>query len=87
MPARLHPTLTLVGRRLRQLREARGISQEDFSLESGLARSYYSGIERGRRNVACLNLVRIAKALNCEVGDLFPKVRELPDTNTTKRRS
>jgi transcriptional regulator with XRE-family HTH domain len=77
MAERPHPALSLIGRRLRQLREARGISQEDFALESGLARSYYSGIERGYRNVAALNLVRIAAALDCEVGDLFPKIREL----------
>ena len=80
MPARPNPTLLLMGKRLRQLREDRGISQENFALESGLGRSYYSEIELGKRNVACKNLVRIAVALNCEVGDLFPKTRELRAT-------
>jgi transcriptional regulator with XRE-family HTH domain len=73
----VHPRLVALGQRIREVRESRGISQEDFALEAGLARSYYSGIERGRRNVAALNLMRIAAALNCEVGDLFPRVREL----------
>jgi transcriptional regulator with XRE-family HTH domain len=87
MPPRSHPSLTLIGRRLRDLREARGISQENFALEAGLARSYYSGIERGQRNVASLNLIRIADALNCEVGDLFPKIRELRATTAAKPRA
>ena len=77
MSGRVHPRLAALGRRIREAREARGISQEDFALEAGLARSYYSGIERGRRNVAALNLMRIAAALNCEVGELFPRVKEL----------
>jgi transcriptional regulator with XRE-family HTH domain len=77
MSGRIHPRLALLGQRIRELRESRGVSQENFALEAGLARSYYGGIERGRRNVAALNLIRIAAALNCEVGDLFPKVKEL----------
>jgi transcriptional regulator with XRE-family HTH domain len=77
MSGRIHPRLALLGKRIREVRESRGVSQENFALEAGLARSYYSGIERGHRNVAALNLIRIATALNCEVGDLFPKVKEL----------
>jgi transcriptional regulator with XRE-family HTH domain len=77
MSGRIHPRLALLGKRIREMRESRRVSQENFALEAGLARSYYSGIERGRRNVAALNLIRIATALNCEVGDLFPKVKEL----------
>jgi transcriptional regulator with XRE-family HTH domain len=77
MSGRLRSKLVLLGKRIREVRESRGISQEDFALEAGLARSYYSGIERGRRNVAALNLIRIAAALNCEVGELFPRVKEL----------
>lgn len=83
MPARQQ--LVQLGRKLRELREKRGFSQEGFALECGLARSYYSGIERGHRNVAALNLIRIAETLGCEIGDLFPKVRELKQTRTAKR--
>jgi transcriptional regulator with XRE-family HTH domain len=68
----LHPQLILLGRNIRRLRAQRDLSQEDFALEAGLARSYYSGIERGRRNVAALNLIKIAAALGCEVGGSIP---------------
>jgi transcriptional regulator with XRE-family HTH domain len=79
-----HPQLLLMGQRLRALREARGLSQENFALEAGIARSYYGGIERGLRNVAALNLIRIAAALGVEVGELFPDMATLQ--NGRKRR-
>jgi transcriptional regulator with XRE-family HTH domain len=80
-----HPQLLLVGQRLRALREARGLSQENFALEAGIARSYYGAIERGLRNVAALNLIRIAAALGVEVGELFPEMTALQ--NGRQRRS
>jgi transcriptional regulator with XRE-family HTH domain len=81
MAKSVNPRLLALGQRIREIRESRGISQEDFALEAGLARSYFSGIERGRRNVAALNLMRIAESLNCEVGDLFPRLKELRRIN------
>jgi transcriptional regulator with XRE-family HTH domain len=86
MPKRPHAQLVLVGRQLRRLREAKGISQENFANEAGLARSYYSGIERGHRNLATLNLIRIADALECEIGDLFPAIKELRSATSTRHR-
>ena len=44
---------------------------------AGLARAYYGGIERGERNVAALNIIKIAIALGVEVGELFPPIKEL----------
>lgn len=72
-----HPNLIKLGQKIRSLREKRGYSQEDFAAEVGIDRSYMGGIERGERNVASLNLIRIAKALSVEVGELFPKIKSL----------
>ena len=55
--------LETFGQRLIQLRKARAWSQERLALESGLARSYVGGIERGQRNIALLNIYRLAEAL------------------------
>jgi len=66
--------LLAVGRQIRQLREARGASQEEFAADAGLDRGYYGGVERGERNIAALNLIKIAIALEVEVGQLFPKL-------------
>lgn len=53
----------LFGLRLAELRRARGFSQERLALESGIARSYMGGVERGKRNIALLNIHRLAEAL------------------------
>ncbi len=81
-----HSQLLLVGQRLRALREARGLSQENFALEAGIARSYYGAIERGLRNVAALNLIRIAAALGVEVGELFPEMTALQNGRQRRPR-
>lgn len=64
--------LAALGSQIRQIRLAKGYAQEEFANEVGLDRSYYGGIERGERNVAALNLIKIARALGVEVGELFP---------------
>lgn len=72
-----YPALIKLGKRIRELRKAKGFSQEDFAYEVGLDRTYMGGVERGERNIAALNIIRIAKALKVEVGELFPAVRGL----------
>jgi transcriptional regulator with XRE-family HTH domain len=72
-----HPALIKLGEQIRELRRRKGFSQEAFAAEVGLDRTYMGGIERGERNVAALNLIRMAKALNVEVGELFPKKERL----------
>ena len=72
-----HPYLVLIGKKIRDARKAKGFSQEGFALESGIARSYYSGVERGQRNLAAVNIVRVADTLGCEPGELFPTIQEL----------
>jgi len=66
-----------LGLQIRRLREVAGISQEEFAAKAGLDRAYYGGIERGERNLAALNLIKIAAAMQVEVGELFPKMSAL----------
>lgn len=72
-----HPSLIILGSRIRELRKAQGFSQESFAAEIGLDRTYMGSVERGERNIATLNLIRIAKSLNVEIGELFPNIRKL----------
>ena len=44
--------LVKFGKRVRELRRTKGVSQEAFAAECGLDRTYISGIERGKRNVS-----------------------------------
>lgn len=62
----------LFGRRVRELRKAKGYSQEGFASASGLDRSYFGGIERGERNVSLDNIAAIACALDVPIKELFP---------------
>ena len=59
------------GRRVRELRRGLGLSQEALAERSGLHRNYIGGIEPGERNVALLNIGRLARALGVSVSDLF----------------
>lgn len=61
----------LFGRRLAEVRKLKGWSQEKLALESGIARSYLGGVERGQRNVALLNICKLASTLEVSVGQLF----------------
>ena len=69
-----------VGFNVRRLREARGWSQEDLAFESGLHRTYISGIERGARNPTVKVLGVVAVALG------VPASRLLEERKRTERR-
>lgn len=63
--------LEMFGKRLVELRKARGWSQEKLALESGLARSYVGGIERGQRNIALYNICVLAETLGVAPGEML----------------
>ena len=69
--------LEAVGRQIRKLREDNGLSQEEFAAKAGLDRAYYGAVERGKRNLSTRNLIKIAAALNVDVGALFPPITDL----------
>jgi len=62
------------GRAIRRLREEQKINQEEAAERCGLHRTYYSGIERGIRNVSLVNIGKIAKGLKASLPDLFSRV-------------
>jgi transcriptional regulator with XRE-family HTH domain len=70
------PILTQVGKRIRSLREGRGISQEVLAERSSLHRTYIGGVERGLRNPSLKSLQRIAKGLSVGVVDLFQSTKD-----------
>jgi transcriptional regulator with XRE-family HTH domain len=62
------------GRAIRRLRENQAINQEEAAERCGLHRTYYSGIERGTRNVSLVNIGKIAKGLRKSLPELFKSV-------------
>ena len=59
-----------VGRNLKRIRKDKGWSQEELAFESGLHRTYISGIERGARNPTIVILARLAGTLSVPVENL-----------------
>ncbi|HLJ85725.1 MAG TPA: helix-turn-helix transcriptional regulator [Candidatus Angelobacter sp.] len=62
------------GRAIRRVREEQEINQEEAAERCGLHRTYYSGIERGVRNVSLVNIERISKGLKTSLPELFTRV-------------
>lgn len=75
MPKETKPTdpRVLFGQRLTEIRKAKGLSQERLALDSGLARSYLGGVERGQRNIALLNIYRLAETLGVTPATLLER--------------
>lgn len=59
------------GVRVRELRQAKGLSQEALAEASGLHRTYISSLERGHRNVGLDNVHALASALSVPASYLF----------------
>jgi transcriptional regulator with XRE-family HTH domain len=56
------------------IREAQEINQEEAAERCGLHRTYYSGIERGVRNISLVNIEKVAKGLKTSLPDLFSRL-------------
>lgn len=67
----METSLQKFGRHIQMLRKAQGFSQEDLALRCGLHRTYIGGIERGERNVALINILKLAEALSVTPAKLF----------------
>lgn len=67
--------LKLVGKRIRDLRKERGMSQELLGERGGFHYSYIGQIERGEKNIALLNIAKIAAALDVGIPQLFAYVK------------
>lgn len=61
------------GLRLVEIRKQKGYSQEKLALDSGIARSYLSGVERGKRNIALINIHKLADVLGVPASALLEK--------------
>ncbi|MBQ3368239.1 helix-turn-helix transcriptional regulator [bacterium] len=59
------------GLRLRELRKARNISQEELMAATGIHRTYLSEVERGIRNISIVNVEKLARALDVDAMEMF----------------
>ena len=59
------------GDRVRELRVARGLTQESLAEKAGLHRNYVGEVERGLRNIGLDNIWALADALDVRPGNFF----------------
>jgi len=62
------------GARVRHLRKQRGWTQAEMADRLGIDRSYLADIERGKRNVALLNIQVIAEGFGMTIAQLFARL-------------
>ena len=60
-----------LGRKIRSLRRAKKMTQEDLAYQAKIDYSYLNEIEMGKRNPTVKRVATIAKALNVALYDLF----------------
>ncbi|ACX81546.1 anaerobic benzoate catabolism transcriptional regulator [Aggregatibacter actinomycetemcomitans] len=63
--------LVCFGKKVKELRKQKGLSQEALALLCDLDRSYIGGVERGERNISLINIYKITLALNIDIKDFF----------------
>lgn len=66
----MDPYLDILGQRIRAKRTEMGLSQEGLANEAGLDRSYVGRIERGEHNLTFVSLVKLCRAMRCDVAAL-----------------
>ncbi len=60
-----------VGKRIKDLRNQLGISQEELGFRSGVHRTYIASLEVGKRNISIATLEKIVKALDVSLSEFF----------------
>lgn len=60
-----------LGKKIKQLRMKKGLSQEKFALEIGMNRTYFASVEAGKRNISICNIKKIADGLEISLSELF----------------
>ncbi|MEM9066066.1 MAG: helix-turn-helix transcriptional regulator [Planctomycetota bacterium] len=69
------PFIQDFGKRVRELREAARLSQEDLAFEAGLHRTAISHIEQATRSSTLETVEKLARALNVQPSELIPKIK------------
>ncbi len=60
-----------IGKRIAELRKAKNLSQQKFANEADIERSFFTHIEKGRKNISIATLERIFNALEVSFKDFF----------------
>jgi len=67
--------LILLGNRVKFFRNQLNISQEKLAQICGFDRTYISLVERGKRNISFINILKLAKGLNITPSKLLEDLK------------
>ena len=70
-----HMIKETLGKRIRELRNKLGLSQEQFALLIDMDRTYLASVESGKRNISLVNIKKIADGFNISLSELFDGVK------------
>lgn len=73
----IHPLMRQVGRRIAELRMARGTTQEGFAIDMRCSVSYVQLVEAGRQNLTLTSLAKFARILTVDPAELLAKPESL----------
>ena len=62
-----------IGKRIKEIREKKKLTQEALSQKSGLNRTFIIHVEKGRRNLSVISLEKILKGLDTSFNKFFKK--------------
>ncbi|GED68506.1 hypothetical protein BRE01_22080 [Brevibacillus reuszeri] len=77
----------LVGSRIRAIRKAKGLTQQNLAERSNLDDAYIGAVERGERNFSIDTLEKVLKALEISPVELFRSTNDLDDEKQAHRRA
>lgn len=79
----------LVGKNIKRIRVAKGVSQEQLAFDASIDRSYLGGIERCDENPSVDTLDKIATVLEIELAELFQPIEaksEIPGLRPGRKK-
>ena len=60
-----------LGKRIKEIRVSKSISQEKFALLINMDRTYYASVENGNRNISIINIEKISNGFGITLEELF----------------
>jgi transcriptional regulator with XRE-family HTH domain len=75
--AKISDPMQAFGKAVRELRNAKALSQEELAARAGIHRTYIGDVERGIRNIALVNMTKIARALGVPLSRLIAEMENL----------
>ena len=73
-----------IGNRIKEIRNSKGLSQEELAYESGLDRTYINAVEKGKRNITLASLEKITSSLGISFKNFFDEnfIFDIDNSNT-----